>query len=396
MVLRALPVSISDEIEVVEHKGLGHPDTICDALAEELSRALGRFYLERFGAVLHHNVDKALLCAGVARPRFGGGDVLAPMELFLAGRATTEVRGVAVPVADLARESACAWIRAHLHALDPDRHVVHHCLVRPGSAELVELFLRHADTRVWLANDTSFGVGYAPASDLERVVLAVARRLRELAANPTTPEVGEDVKIMGVRRERRIELTVACAFIARFVRDLEHYVELRTRLAEHVAAAAHAVTASEVVVEVNAADDAAKSSVYLTVTGTSAEAGDDGQVGRGNRVNGLITPYRPMTLEAAAGKNPVSHVGKIYNLAAHDLAQRLVDSVPGIGAAECLLVSRIGCRIDEPRLTDVRVRLCDGVALADVRARVTEIVHHELRELPNLWRRVLRGEIAVY
>ena len=52
--------------EIVERKGLGHPDTICDALTENLSRALSRVYLERFGAILHHNVDKVLLCGGAA------------------------------------------------------------------------------------------------------------------------------------------------------------------------------------------------------------------------------------------------------------------------------------------------------------------------------------------
>jgi S-adenosylmethionine synthetase len=268
--------------------------------------------------------------------------------------------------------------------------------VRPGSRDLVELFLRQGHASAWLANDTSFGVGYAPASDLERVVLVVARRLRELAASPETPEIGEDVKVMGVRRGGHISLTVACAFVARFVRDIAQYVELRRRLAENVAAAARAVAANEVAVDVNAADDIANSSVYLTVTGISAEAGDDGQVGRGNRVNGLITPYRPMTLEAAAGKNPVSHVGKIYNVAAHRMAARLVDTVAGIAAAECFLVSQIGCRIEEPHMTNVRVRLRDGVALADVDSRVIEVVHDELREMPSLWRRVLRGEIAMY
>jgi S-adenosylmethionine synthetase len=52
----------TDDIkEIVERKGLGHPDTICDALAETLSRNLCREHRDRFGTVLHHNVDKALL-----------------------------------------------------------------------------------------------------------------------------------------------------------------------------------------------------------------------------------------------------------------------------------------------------------------------------------------------
>ncbi len=60
------PLATSDDVEVVERKGAGHPDTICDALAETLSRNLCREYQSRFGYILHHNVDKALLCGGRA------------------------------------------------------------------------------------------------------------------------------------------------------------------------------------------------------------------------------------------------------------------------------------------------------------------------------------------
>ncbi len=89
-------------VEVVERKGLGHPDTICDALAETLSRNLCRAYQERFGQVLHHNVDKALLCGGRAVPAFGGGTVLTPITVYLAGRATAEIGGSSIDVAQIA------------------------------------------------------------------------------------------------------------------------------------------------------------------------------------------------------------------------------------------------------------------------------------------------------
>src|SRR3970040_1015681 len=127
-------------VEIVERKGLGHPDTLCDALAEELSRGLSRFYLERFGTVLHHNVDKVLLWGGVARPAFAGGEIVAPIELFLAGRVTLDYQGVHVPIDHIAHEVCERWLADHLHELDPSRHVRIHTLTRPGSAELVELF----------------------------------------------------------------------------------------------------------------------------------------------------------------------------------------------------------------------------------------------------------------
>jgi S-adenosylmethionine synthetase len=83
--------SVDDTVEVVERKGLGHPDTICDALAEALSLSLCREYQQRFGAILHHNVDKALLCGGSAVPSFGGGTVTRPIDIYLAGRASAQL-----------------------------------------------------------------------------------------------------------------------------------------------------------------------------------------------------------------------------------------------------------------------------------------------------------------
>ena len=97
------------DLEVVERKGLGHPDTICDEIAEQLSLTLSRLYLAKCGEVLHHNVDKVLLAGGASSPRFGGGAILAPIELFLAGRATASFQGKTLPVEDLAHQVAADW-----------------------------------------------------------------------------------------------------------------------------------------------------------------------------------------------------------------------------------------------------------------------------------------------
>jgi S-adenosylmethionine synthetase len=141
LVLESLPPSEAARgVEIVERKGIGHPDTICDALAERFSLALAQFYLARFGTVLHHNVDKALLRGGASRATFGGGEVLEPIDIYLAGRAVVEAGGVRVPVEELAIDGTREWLASHLHALDPLRHVRVHCLVRPGSADLAQLF----------------------------------------------------------------------------------------------------------------------------------------------------------------------------------------------------------------------------------------------------------------
>jgi S-adenosylmethionine synthetase len=262
--------------------------------------------------------------------------------------------------------------------------------------DLVDLYLQGRRRGEWLANDTSIGVGFAPASELERIVAAVEARLNSGETKAACPEAGEDIKVMGIRRKDRILLTVSCAFIGGFLSDSLDYLEKRERVLALALETAQGLTGRQVSVSVNAADDPAQGRLYLTVTGTSAEAGDDGEAGRGNRANGLITPYRPMTLEAAAGKNPVTHVGKLYQIASLRIAESLVAEVPGVVAAECTLVSLIGRPVGDPQTADIRVRLRDGRPPADVAAEVEAIARGHLARLDTVWRDVLEGRVSVY
>jgi S-adenosylmethionine synthetase len=389
-VVGRLPAGAPDgEVEIVERKGLGHPDSICDSLAEEVSLALCRFYRERFGIVLHHNVDKILLRGGEARPAFGGGRVARPIDIYLAGRAVRRHGGVAVPVAEIAVEACRDWLRRNIHALDVERQVRFHCLIRPGSVDLTELFARQHGGTAPLANDTSCGVGYAPLGEVERTVLAIDAALRL-----DNPAFGEDTKIMAVRRGGRLSLTVACPQVGRYVPDLGRYRQNKAWLADRVRAAAAQATDLEATLQLNAADGDTPDSVYLTVTGTSAEAGDDGEAGRGNRVNGLITPNRPMTMESVAGKNPVNHVGKLYNIIAGLISDDIVREVPAVAACECYLVSRIGHPIDDPDIADLRVRLREEAAPIP-RPAIEQILRHHLAGLGDLAEELSSGAIVV-
>jgi S-adenosylmethionine synthetase len=112
-------------------------------------------------------------------------------------------------------------------------------------------------------------------------------------------------------------------------------------------------------------------------------------VGRGNRVNGLITPYRPMSLEAAAGKNPVSHTGKLYNLLAERIAGRIAGGLEGVDEAYCYLLSRIGSPVSEPQLADIGLRLADPDMLDALRPRAAKILRAQLRAAPQLWRELI-------
>ena len=382
------------EIEIVERKGLGHPDTICDALAEKLSAELCKFYYEKFGFVLHHNVDKNLLVGGSALPKFGGGEIKEPIEIFLSGRAIKEYKGVKVPVDELAVESAKEWLKENIHAIDPEKHVRIHTYIRPGSVDLVDIYMRQLKEGLPLSNDTSFGVGYAPFDDLENVVYHVEKKLNDKEFKKVHPEVGEDIKVMGVRIGEKIKITIACAFVDRFVKDVDDYVEKRENVRKTALDVAKRFTTREVEVDINTGDDIENANVYITVTGTSAEAGDDGEVGRGNRVNGLITPYRPMSLEAAAGKNPITHVGKLYNITANEIAREVVKEIPEIEEAYVYMVSQIGKPVNQPLAVDVKVRSSQPTEAFQPRVEV--IVNEKLSEMKDIWKKLVNGEITVY
>jgi S-adenosylmethionine synthetase len=389
------PLETANDIEIVERKGTGHPDSICDALAETLSRNLCLEYKHRFDEILHHNVDKALLCAGCAEPAFGGGRVTVPIKILLAGRAVGKIRNEVIPIEEIAVEGSRAWLKQNLHALDADREVSIDAFIQHGSQDLQTLFSRKEASGVPLANDTSFGVGYAPLSAIERLTLAIDQRLYSLSQNHR-PAWGEDVKIMSIRSNNKLQITVACAMVGRWLVGLNDYVEQKALLTEEIRGLAieHGFCHCDVIV--NAADDDATGSVYLTVTGTSAESGDDGQVGRGNRVNGLITPCRPMSLEAAAGKNPCSHVGKIYNVIAKEIAEDLVSRHAEVEAVECLMVSKIGAPISSPALVQIRLATKDGVPPVDMRRPVEAVVAARLQSTSKLMDSFLTGSIKIF
>ena len=394
-ILRELSV-VQQPVEIIERKGIGHPDTICDALSENLSRKLCRWYVEHTGTVLHHNVDKALLRGGNARASFGGGTVDEPIDIYLAGRAITMVNDLVVPVAEMAIDGSRAWLKEHLHALDPERDVRIHCLVRHGSADLVELFERGAENHIPRANDTSFGVGYAPASPLELAVLESGRLLDRAVGRAQHPARGEDTKIMAVRHGDDVQLTVACAMIAAHIPDAAAYRDACRDVAADVKDAFGRHGFEQVKIAVNAADEPEHGSYYLTVTGTSAEAGDDGQVGRGNRASGLITPRRAMSLEAVCGKNPLNHVGKLYNVAAQQIAEQIVSECQAIEAAQCCLVSQIGQPITEPSTIDIAIATSDGSPRSEHNDAVQAIASRVLFGIPSMLDRFIKGEIQLY
>ncbi|MFO7792604.1 MAG: methionine adenosyltransferase [Candidatus Saliniplasma sp.] len=379
-------------IEIVERKGIGHPDSIADGIAENISRNLSKMYIEKHDRILHHNTDEVQIVGGQADPRFGGGEVLEPIYILLVGRAVTEVDGERLPYKSTALNAAEDYLRKTCTHLDLDHDVMMDCRISQGSIDLRDVY----DTSTNNANDTSFGVSFAPLSDTEKVALEVERFINGPLKKDLI-EVGQDIKVMAVRMGDEIDLTIAAAMIDRYVPDPDHYKSVVDELKSRVHDKALKITDRDIKVEVNTADNYEKGTYYLTVTGLSMENGDDGSVGRGNRVNGLITPFRPMSMEAAAGKNPVTHVGKLYNIAsnliAEDIYQEVGDSIHDVFVR---LVSQIGRPISKPQAASIQLVVPEENDYSQELKKAEAIAEEHIEKIKEITDKVLEGKVNVF
>jgi S-adenosylmethionine synthetase len=384
--------------EIIERKGRGHPDYIADSMSEVVSVALCKYYKKTFGTIFHHNVDKALVVGGRANPFFGGGEVCEPIQIIVAGRAVIEVleggKVVPIPIGSVVLEAMNSFLEKNFRFLNRDHHVICNYMIRRGSVDLITTF--DANQEIPLSNDTSFGVGYAPLSQTEKFVFETERYLNSFQVKKELPEIGEDIKVMALRRDKHIDLTISVPQISSLTPDLEHYLSIKEEIKERVADLGSKISIHPTDVYVNTADVPEKNIVYLTVTGTSAEQGDDGNTGRGNRANGLITPGRPMSLEATAGKNPVNHVGKIYNVLANQISHKVYNELKGIEEVYIKILSQIGKPIDRPLVADVQLILEKGSSLREISNDIEGIVDEEFTNIKQITSAIIEGKIKLF
>ncbi len=382
-------------IEIVERKGLGHPDSICDAIADQISIGLSKEYLKKAGTILHHNIDKSLLVAGETENRFKGGIVKQPILFVLGDRATSVIDGQKIDVHEIAIRSAKNWFKKNMRFIDPDKHIKYQVEIKPGSVGLTDIFKRKGE--VLGANDTSAAVGYAPMTRTEKIVLQTERYVNSAEFKKRFPESGEDVKVMAFRDKNDLKLTVAMAFVDKYISSEADYFEKKERILQDINKYVAVSTNFDLVdVKLNTLDMKGRGmgGLYLTVLGTSADSGDSGQVGRGNRVNGLISLNRPFCSEAAAGKNPVSHVGKIYNFLTFRIAQKVCDQVNGIEEVYIWLLSKIGAPIDHPTVAAAQVVMNDDDNIGKTKHSINEVLDKELENIQEFCMELAEGKIA--
>ena len=386
-------------IEIVERKGLGHPDYLADSIAENFSVNLSKYYIEHFGKIMHHNVDKLEVIGGETRPAFNGGKITKQITILFSGRAICIVNNEAVPLKDIAENSAKGWLKRNIRFLDPNqlRYLFE---TNNGSVNLADAFQRNGRPG---SNDTSFAVGYYPYSTLESLVLKTENYLNSKEFKSKFEFSGEDIKIMGVRLKSRLKITIAMAMIDRFISSEVDYFKKKNEVMEDALSYIKRLNETlenengikqkrKIELAINGMDKRGRgiNGCYLTVTGLSAEGGDDGAVGRGNRVNGLITPNRAMTLEAAAGKNPVNHIGKIYSLFSFDLAKKIHERF-GL-RNQIKMVGRIGNDLSKPLAFSL---LLEEKTDKNQKKDITNFINEELSNINEITNKIIEGKFSV-
>jgi S-adenosylmethionine synthetase len=342
-------------VEVVERKGVGHPDSLADALANEVSVVYSRYCLEHFGLILHHNVDKLYVGAGHYKNDYGVCSRLTPVQVRVNGRMSSLFGDRLINLEALQRDAVERYLLRVLPRMTPEDLVV--CSNATQNTKVPYWFTPRSrfdvpDADRVRANDTAFCVGHWPPTISESLAYRLERYFwmpEKGVAVPRFPEIGQDIKVMVLRQADAVEVTLCVPTMSEHTRSRADYVSLiqlhENRLSElaTLLAEAHRL---KVNVRVNPYQHQ-----YMLGLGSCVECGEEGLVGRGNAISGVISSHRVHTQESWAGKNPVYHTGRVLSYLTAKLARSLGDGLQ----VKCTVstLTRCGDSLVPPRVLQI-------------------------------------------
>lgn len=320
--------------EIVERKGIGHPDTLADGVAEAISLEYSKYCLKNYGVILHQTLDKIMLIGGLGKFGFGIGKMIQPWRLILNGRLTKSFERKKVPYQDIEIDAARKYLKLVVPKLDINKWLKIEMYTSSYSKNPRWFAPRSIkdipDAIRPYANDTSTCVGYWPLTITEQLTLLMERYFYDSKGLTRFNYIGQDIKVMSVRRKDKIVITMCVPFFSQFTPDCDTYYGRKKRIITDLLRIAREFVKNkyEISLQVNTQDEMIgnkRKSIgyYFVVSGSALDSGEEGVVGRGNRSRGIISTVRPHTLEAIQGKNPVYYVGKVYNYLADILAKKI-------------------------------------------------------------------------
>lgn len=398
------------EFEVVETKGKGHPDNICDTLAEKISSNYSKYCIEKYGVILRHMIDKLSILGGGSIVHFGKGEMIAPIRLLVNGRFTDRYKDEKIDYMKIVKETIKSYFNELFPLLDTDKYLViidntHHN-EGPGVVynndettknERMKFFEvtdekdieRHNNH--YKCNDTSTTVSYYPMSDLEKTVLEIEQTLNSSEYKNNNPWVGSDIKVMGMRKYNKVEITSCVPLISLCVSNIDDYKKkleiLRLEIEKIVR---KYFKENEIFIYLNTRDNYEKNDLYLTAIGSAVESGDEGAVGRGNRSRGVIPFSRNFSMEAACGKNPVYHTGKLFTAIGDIISKKIYDKYQIENIVYC--TSKMGDEICDP--WNVSVELNKAVS-DEIKEDINKMVKNEINNHIKITNDLINNKIKL-
>ncbi|UJW56461.1 methionine adenosyltransferase [Bacillus sp. A116_S68] len=390
---------VEKPFEIVERKGWGHPDTLADTLGEYLSVVYSKYTKEKYGAILHHNFDKVGIMGGRAKVDFGEGEQSQPIRILLNGRVSSKFGDEDLPIKDMLCQATYNFFTERYPMLDvqKDLRILWEVSMgaSPGAIEEKE-----GDRHYWfqprslddlpelkklVCNDTSMGCSHAPYSPLESLILQLEEEINGEVYKQDKPWLGNDIKIMATRVHEDVRITMCVPQICIYVNNVEEYKDNLDKVRHDILDyCSEKYPNFNITLFINTRDKIEDLELYLTFTGSSIETGDEGFVGRGNRMGGVIAPNRPYTMEGISGKNPVYHTGKMYCVAANEIAWELYKETGS--NADVFLIGQSGQLLTHPWKTIIMIEETEKSL-----DELERIVNKKLDELPNYTNKILKG-----
>lgn len=320
--------------EIVERKGIGHPDTLADGVAEAISLKYSNYCLQKFGVIMHQTLDKIMFIGGLGKFGFGIGEMIKPWQLILNGRLTEKFAKEKIPYKEIAIEAVKSYLGKTVPKLDLGKWLKIEFYTSSSSKNPYWFKPRTIndipDAKKPYANDTSTCVGYWPLSSIEKLALLMEAYFYDKNGVPRFSYIGQDIKVMCVRKNKTIDITMCVPFFSKETPNYEIYKERKEKIKLELYRLATEFLKDEYKINlyINTQDEMIKNiknsiGYFFVVSGSALDSGEEGVVGRGNRSRGIISTIRPTNLEAIHGKNPLYYVGKVYSYLADLLAKKI-------------------------------------------------------------------------
>ena len=398
------------KFEVVETKGKGHPDNICDTLAEKISANYSKYCIEKYGVILRHMIDKLSILGGGSKVKFGGGEMIAPIRILINGRFTDRYRNEKINYMKIVTDTIRCYFKELFPILDIDNYLLivdntHHN-EGPGviynndnttKNERMKFFeaiddtdaLRHNNHN--RCNDTSTTVSYYPMSKLEQTVLDIEQILNSDNYKKKKPWTGSDIKVMGIRKDKEVEITCCVPLISKYVKDIDDYAEKLNNIRNDIERIIkRKFKNNKISLSLNTRDNYSNNDLYMTLIGSAVESGDEGAVGRGNRSRGVIPFSRNFSMEAPCGKNPVYHTGKLFTAIGDILSKKIYDEFKIENVVYC--TSKMGDIIEEP--WSISVELNKKVSVETMK-KIDEYVNDVLKNHNQVTTEIINGKLKL-